>query len=692
MQISPKNPNKTRETPPQNGILRHRWALLGTLVGAVIFIAIYGVRLLNPAEVDWILNNPSPDPAQHYLGWAFYRASALRLPYLGANYSVIYPFRTSVLFTDSIPLLAVLGKLLGGVLPAKFQYFGLWGLLCFMLQGALGQRVVARVAGARENDTPRQLAALLGAGLLVLFPAVNIRIFAHSALAATWLVLLAFYLYLQADQAMPTARRACLLWGLMGLLCAGVHLYYLPMVGLVLVAWAVRGLLQKRGAVASLLPIACFCGAALAEIVLLGGFAANFAGYSNGYLNGADLLNLFVPGLAATWEQNVYMGLGGVAAVVLAAVCLVVYAVKNGLPALKTALVRRKAWVVSGAVLLVLDAVAAAGNTVTVGGKALFTIPLPGFLFQIWAMFSSCARLLWVAGLVLTVLGCGAVLRFAGGKIGAVLLAVCLALQVAGQWEQLSSRYETYHTPERYADQTLLTDPAWDTLAAQQSIRHLAFASFDFEQPAFWDLAAFAADNHWTTNSFYMAHMDGNLAAVTLPGELNTLEPATLYVFLEEDELARDAYPLHYYRLDGILLGSVEPLELPPTAADARPAALSCATNLENAALVGDAAYTAAGITLGEGGQMRSDEWTIFPGVYDVTLTGTGFDHSYIYARHGLINEEPQQCEIEFTGIAPEKMTFRFTAPQVLHYWSACVHTLDANPITITDITVEKVG
>ena len=51
-----------------------------------------------------------------------------------------------------------------------------------------------------------------------------------------------------------------------------------------------------------------------------------------------------------------------------------------------------------------------------------------------------------------------------------------------------------------------------------------------------------------------MGHMDGNLAAVTLAGEMNTLAPDTLYAFIDEDELARSDYALHYYRLDGILL------------------------------------------------------------------------------------------------------------------------------------------
>ena len=43
---------------------KYRWPLTGALLGALVFLAVYGVRMLDPTSVDWILNNPSPDPAQ----------------------------------------------------------------------------------------------------------------------------------------------------------------------------------------------------------------------------------------------------------------------------------------------------------------------------------------------------------------------------------------------------------------------------------------------------------------------------------------------------------------------------------------------------------------------------------------------------------------------------------------------------
>lgn len=665
---------------------KHRWSLTGALLGALVFLILYGVRVLDPTCVDWILNNPSPDPAQHYLGWVFYRRSGWHLPYLGANYSSIYPYRTSILYTDSIPLLAVLGKLLGGVLPARFQYLGLWGLFCYAMQGGLAQALIARVGGVRPGDTAKNWASVLGAGVLVLFPALNIRMFAHTALAANWLVLLALWLWLCAEQSenRPTAAKLCLWWGILGLLCAGIHLYYLPMVGMVLVAACVQRALEKRGPAAVVLPVASFCGAALAELFVLGAFAANFAGYSNGYLSGADLANLFVPGLGASWEQEIYAGLGTTIAVVLALVWLLVQHKQAG------AFFRRhKNVVIAALVLLVLDAIAAMGNTVTFAGRTLFTVPIPQALMDFWAMFSSCARLAWLAGMLLAVAACGLVLRFWQGAAAAVLLALCAAAQGFGQRAELAKRFAAYHDAAYYESTTQLTDTAWEQLAASGQFTHLAFASFDFEHDEFWDLAAFAADHGWTSNSFYMGHMDGNLAAVTLAGEMNALAPDTLYAFVDEDALARNDFALHYYRLDGVLLGSVEPIDgLTEESADTAPAHTM---TLEKSSVINGTA-DADGVVLSSGGELLTEAWMLFPGNYRVTLTGSGFDHSYIYARHGLINQETYKMDVNFTGIAPDEMVFEFSTGEPLYYWRTAVHALDDTPLTITAIKVEKLG
>ena len=114
-----------------------------------------------------------------------------------------------------------------------------------------------------------------------------------------------------------------------------------------------------------------------------------------------------MPWLAQSWEQNVYAGIGTSLAVVLAVFGIVCNARKA-----EKFFAAHRDWLIAGAVVLVLDLIAAGGNAITVNGKTLFTVPIPQFLMNFWAMFSSCARLAWLAGMLLAAVGCGLVLRF----------------------------------------------------------------------------------------------------------------------------------------------------------------------------------------------------------------------------------------------------------------------------------------
>lgn len=663
------------------------WALGGALLGVAVFVALYGVRVLDPTETSWMLA-AGPDPAQHYLGWVQYRHSEWHLPYLGMSYATVYPHRISVLYTDSLPLFAVFFKLLSPLLPASFQYFGWWGLLCFALQGGLGQCLIARLGAARTHGA--HAAALAGAGILLLFPALRIRMFAHTALAGTWLVLAALCLWAFGDKVYRTPLRACLWWALLGILGAGIHLYYLPMMGIVAVGCAVAALLRRRGAVCALLPIAAFCAAALAELVVLGAFAGNYSGTAAGWLNGADLADLFVPGFDDGFESYIYMGAG---AVVLCALALAAGIVAFVRCRDKKALRRRAApWAVSAVVIGLLSAVASMSDTVTFAGHTLFSLPLPGFLLNLWSMFSSCARLAWLLGMLLIAVAAGVLLRAAGPRLGPVLLALCLVVQAGGAWSSLAATAAGYRSADRYTWTSPLTDPGWQAVADSGKIQHLAFASLDASSPTFWGCAVLAAENDWTLNSFYLAHMDTVTAADSIPAQLSDPQPATLYVFSSKgDELRRGMYDLNYYRLDGVLVGSLEELPLTP----AEPAADTVAVDLSALAFGQDSASTHdtdGGITLAGGESVSGPGWTLLPGRYVCTIRGEGLDHCYVRSGYHLEKQPYQELDIVFLEGNAQVVSFQFDLGTNAPGWEFAVHTLDDRSLRLSEVTLTKIS
>jgi hypothetical protein len=147
-------------------------------VGIAAFFIIAGPNFLNPFNIAWITEG---DPLQHYLGWAFFRNSPWDWP-LGLNPKYGMDFSSSIVFTDSIPLLAIPFKAISFILPEPFQYFGLWVLLCFVLQAWFAFKLVGLVS----SD---QLVRVLATILFVFSPPLIFRMLLHESLMGQFLIL-----------------------------------------------------------------------------------------------------------------------------------------------------------------------------------------------------------------------------------------------------------------------------------------------------------------------------------------------------------------------------------------------------------------------------------------------------------------------------------------------------------------------
>ncbi|MBA3269230.1 MAG: hypothetical protein H0T71_01875 [Acidobacteria bacterium] len=215
--------------------------LVGGFVGAAFFLAISGVRVVNPTQINWVMQL---DWRIHFLGWHFFRREPWMWPPGRMSGYFHAPDGTAIGFTDSIPLAAFSLKPFASLLPDPFQYLGLWLLLCFVLQGGFG------VLLARVWTTSRVL-QLLAAFLFVLMPTLLIRV-GHPSLCAHWLLLWALWLYLRSEprRVQPIAQYAAV-----GLVAGLVHPYLAVMVLAILLALAVKertvnGLLVAATAVA----------------------------------------------------------------------------------------------------------------------------------------------------------------------------------------------------------------------------------------------------------------------------------------------------------------------------------------------------------------------------------------------------------------------------------------------------------
>ncbi len=115
--------------------------ILAGLIGAIIFIAIYGIIPLDVTNATWIPLDE--DLTQHYFGWEFFRNSGWTFP-IGMFDKLSYPNYQTIILTDCIPLFAIFFKTISFILPETFQYLGIFGLMCYVLQGVFSFTLLRR--------------------------------------------------------------------------------------------------------------------------------------------------------------------------------------------------------------------------------------------------------------------------------------------------------------------------------------------------------------------------------------------------------------------------------------------------------------------------------------------------------------------------------------------------------------------
>ena len=87
----------------------------------VLFLGFENISFTN---IDWIFHGK--DMSTHFTGWSYFVNDEWRFP-LGANPMYGLENSSSIVYSDSIPILALFFKIFKNFLPSSFQYFAFWG-------------------------------------------------------------------------------------------------------------------------------------------------------------------------------------------------------------------------------------------------------------------------------------------------------------------------------------------------------------------------------------------------------------------------------------------------------------------------------------------------------------------------------------------------------------------------------------
>ena len=539
--------NKMREAPC------YLYFIVAVL-SAAVFCVIYGFRILDPTYTDWLLTGG--DLSQHYIGWQAFRAGKWCFP-IGLTDILAYPEKTSIIFTDSIPVFAVLFKVLSPILPDDFQYFGWWGLLCFVLQGVFSCKIV-------RSFTKNRVLVVLGSLIPVFSVTVVQRMYGHTALAGQWILILTLDLVFSYEAYHEKPRKAVAFAALIGCLASSIHLYFVLMCGIIIFAFCVQDVYCTRKIKQSVIMIFGYCSAALIIIVLLGGFSSDNSSFGAGGL-GMYSMNFNALFNSQGWsavfkelptygngqyEGFAYLGAGVIFLLLL--VPIVCFEQRGILRVIK----EHAGKILSIGILIIIGFLVAASPVGTMGDTKLYELPLPGIVIKAWSVFRASGRVAWVVDYTLLFALLEMILRNFQKKTVAYLFVLCLFLQIY-DFHEIYQQKRTYFSNEmRY--ESPLTDEIWSTVGRDDEIQLVI--PYRLDETDYYSVGEWALQNQKTLNSFAVAHVDPESIAANVLQLLQSPQPDQIFVFRRDIIFDFASYDLNYYDANDFIIGCMKEL------------------------------------------------------------------------------------------------------------------------------------
>ncbi len=402
----------------------HRWIRYTLLLlacsgfGLLWFLLLYGSAPLYLTNVDWIYS-AGGDTFQHQIGWEWFRQEPWRFP-LGRIDAYGYPFGTSISFMDSIPLFAILFKILTPLLNEQFQYLGLWDLTSIIGQLFFGFLIL-------REFTQSNIKSFLGAFLLVLSPVLIFRTFYQSSLTAHWIILAGIWFTL-LEYKHRLWRGS---WIVLFMVAMLVHLYFVAMLvplWVISLFFLFKREKKTRSVAIEVLTLTILL---LGEGYCLGLFNLplnnleewGFGYYSwnlNGFINsnGNSLFFNKLPlGSQSKTEGFSYIGLGNIIIFLFA---IILFIKKELSP-------RHLQFLLPFLIVFTFFCLFSLSNKGYVNNYLLWDVRLPDALMHLCSLFRASGRFIWPAFYFIVLFGLICILR--NFRFATPLLILALAIQ-----------------------------------------------------------------------------------------------------------------------------------------------------------------------------------------------------------------------------------------------------------------------
>ena len=530
----------------------HAFAI-GALFGAIIFIWIYGAKIIDPTYTTWIFVRPD-DVTQHHLGWLYYRRSDWTFP-IGLTEGLYSEGKVSCMFTDAIPLLAVFFKILSPILPENFQYFGLWGVTCFALNGGFGAALLYRIK-------PSLIYTSIGSLFYALFPPTMNRITHHNSLGAIWLLLIAMILFLDHNRKYKHKFTPVVLWCVLGMLAVLIHMYFIPMIFTAMIGYLIISFFKDKNYLRTACTFGCTTVTCVLTMWIIGAFHGDssysdggFGYYSaniNTFFNSSDRSKFIksMNTMDGQYEGFGYLGLGALLCLFIAFLVIICLIEKKEGKFFKNALdiIKKYRWelIAAGSVFCV-GFCWAVSTRVALNGRVLIDIQIPERLRVKLSIFRASGRFIWLPCLIVLTTALGTMSKMTQKTLYTALV-LCSMIQAVdlrdwrnvfhGEYTRNLSMYKDRLSCSRWE---ALTDGANEIVFVPLPENYLAY------MPLFFDFGKLAYDHHMDLSCFYLARADYDQLAAYSNEQYELLingkgRDDALYVFFDKEYLPKNLH------------------------------------------------------------------------------------------------------------------------------------------------------
>lgn len=462
--------------------------LLGSIIGAIVFVSIYGFSVIDVTNDTWLLDSSKTeqlwDLTQHYLGWVYYRNSEWHFP-LGLI-DGLYSEPVSIAYTDSIPLFAFVCKLFSPILPETFQYLGVFGFLCYTFMGGFGALITRKATNSVFFNS-------CSAFLFVMAPGLLKRMFYHTALSAHFLILASFCLWLYRDSHIKNQKTYISLWSILSVIATLINPYLTPMILGILLCSLLQDWISNKRFLNIIPSILIPCTAILLSGYVIGIFYGNVSPSSEGleslsfnllqffnptnYLlsidnmtyNWSDLnMSLFLPTLptVSPWQEEgySYLGFGLILFLLIIGIYVIYLLIRKKL---KLEIEKRKLISILASLFLCVFAFTflALSPKATIGSNTLYHIHYPDVIFQMLSIFRSTGRLIWPVyyGLIAGILLLSIYLFREKKKLLNIIVLLVVLLQTIDLTPGLTYKHQAY-TQDFTSEVSNFKSEAWKVL------------------------------------------------------------------------------------------------------------------------------------------------------------------------------------------------------------------------------------